>query len=161
MSLIRLLSIVSLCLLASSVVASEFSSLEEKMTRAEFSAAGLDRLTPEELAQLNSWLREQWPQRASSAGLRQQPEGDRRGLIERIAGNEEDIVSRLPGTFTGWNSNTTFRLENGMVWRVSEGSSFSVRAIENPQVTISKGMFNAWFLRVEGYNSQVRVRRVE
>src|SRR5688572_10963425 len=35
-----------------------FSSLEERMSHADFKAAGLDKLTPEELAALNEWLRQ-------------------------------------------------------------------------------------------------------
>ncbi len=161
MLLSKSLSALLLCMTVASAGASEFSSLEEKMTGSEFSGAGLERLTPDELQRLNQWLRQHWPRTAVAGHAAAQPTGDRRGFIERIAGSDVDIVSRLPGTFTGWNSRTRFRLENGMVWEVAEGANFSTRAIENPQVTISKGMFNAWFLSVEGYNSQVKVRRVE
>ena len=42
-----------------SVLAQErFSSVEERMTGKEFKASGLDKLSDEELAALNSWLRD-------------------------------------------------------------------------------------------------------
>lgn len=41
-----------------SVFAAEgFSTLEEQMSGKEFSAAGLDKLTPQELDSLNGWIR--------------------------------------------------------------------------------------------------------
>lgn len=142
--------------------AAEFSSLEERMSGEDFRAAGLERLSPDELARLNDWLRRNWPHSAAAAA--QAPAGatqeDRRGLFESPAA-DGPIISRIEGTFTGWNSNTSFRLENGMVWRVAEAASLSARPIENPAVTIEPGVFSAWYLQVEGYNSKVKVRRVE
>jgi hypothetical protein len=44
---------------AAPAAAQEFSSLEERMSAAEFKAAGLDKLSPAELEALNRWLRGQ------------------------------------------------------------------------------------------------------
>jgi len=42
---------------ASSAFAAGFSSVEERMSQSEFHAAGLDKLSPEELKTLDEWLR--------------------------------------------------------------------------------------------------------
>ena len=55
----RPISRVALILLAAATCAgaqTPSSTLEERMSQAEFRAAGLDKLSPQELAQLNSWL---------------------------------------------------------------------------------------------------------
>ena len=111
-----------------------FSSVEEQMTSKEFQAAGLHKLTAEELAALNDWLRDHSvatldsPARpAAAAGAAARPaapasgdaETDRRGMPrerDTLSDEEKVIVSRYLGTFTGWDGNTVFRLENGMVW---------------------------------------------
>ena len=76
--------------------------------------------------------------------------------------DEADIVSTLPGAFTGWQGGEVFTLANGQVWRAIEpGSALRGVNLTNPRVTISKGLFGAWRLKVEGYNASVKVERVE
>lgn len=142
-----------------------FSSLEERMTEAEFKAAGLDKLSPEELSALNDWLRQR-PSVAPQAGVTQAPpavrgpDEDRRGFSS-LDVSSDPIVSRIPGEFKGWNgSGVEITLENGQVWRTADPGSRLAVLLNNPFVVISPGVFNAWFLRVEGYNTRVRVVRV-
>lgn len=126
----------------------------------EFSAAGLERLSPEELARLNDWLRANWPA-ATVASTPYPAQADTRGLSQPAA-SRDAIVSKLEGEFTGWNGHTVFRLENGMVWQTTDSSGrFSVPAIQNPTVVIEPAFMGTWLLRVEGYNATVRVKRVE
>lgn len=149
----------ALLALASSAVlhAQEFSSLEERMNAKEFREAGLDKLSAEELANLNRWLRERAS--ATVAAPATAPVEDRTGFP--AGRNEPDkIVSRLTGSFRGWTGNTQFRLENGQVWQQTDDTSFGGVSLESPQVTIDKGMFGAWYLRVEGYNSRAKVKRI-
>lgn len=79
-----------------------FSSLEERMTAREFREAGLDKLSPEELAALNRWIRERSLAEGEAVELRRQqagPAGDRRGFDD---GDRSTIRSRIKGPFTGW-----------------------------------------------------------
>jgi hypothetical protein len=142
-----------------------FSTLEERMTAREFRQAGLDKLSDEELAALNRWIRQRSlaegevvaPVRdgARSADVAE----DRRGFND--AGNDEPIRSRIEGTFKGWEGDTVFVLENGMVWQQSEGGTFRPRTMEDPEVEISQGFLGSvWYLKVEGYNTQVKVQRL-
>ena len=140
-----------------------FSSLEEQMTGKEFDAAGLDKLSPEELAALNQWIR------SHSLATLDTPQA--------AAGNNEDergfeftkmkdmprkaINSRLVGTFNGWDGQTVFRLENGMIWQQVDKDKFYIKAVENPMISIEPGAFKTWRLSVEGYKSHCRVKRIQ
>ncbi|MEJ2535309.1 MAG: hypothetical protein P8008_07595 [Gammaproteobacteria bacterium] len=151
----------ALLLLAASAQAQQgFSTVEERMTGKEFTAAGLDKLTPEELAALNEWLRAHSVATLENAT---QPVGDQRGFeVEAMKEfDESDIVARVQGPFTGWSGQTVFKLDNGMIWEQVEAGTFYIPQVDDPVVVIEQGMFNAWRLRVEGYNKTVRVRRVQ
>ncbi len=158
-----------LMLAVSSQASQSFSSLEERMTGREFRETGLYKLSDEELAALNRWIRQrslaegevmpQDGQPGTSADQSAAAPRDDRGLRETSA-SREPIRSRIVGSFTGWRGNTEFELENGMVWRQAEVGTFAIREVENPEVVIRPGMFGAWRLQVEGYNSRVRVERI-
>lgn len=139
--------------------AAEFSSLEERMSGDEFNAAGLERLSPDELARLNDWLRANWP--VMPAAAEPYPaQADSRGLSQPSA-SRDAIVSRITGEFSGWDASTTFTLDNGMVWETSGTvSPLNIRPVTNPTVIIEPAFMGTWLLRVEGYNSSVRVKRV-
>ena len=55
-----------LVLAAPSALAQEFSSLEERMSSDDFTSAGLERLSADELARLNDWLRANWPSQSAA-----------------------------------------------------------------------------------------------
>jgi hypothetical protein len=151
-------ALVALCL-AGSVAAAGFSSLEERMSEQEFRAAGLDKLSPEELAALNEWLRTRAGALGTGAG------GDdvgfrRGGGLLGDNGDAEPIGTYIVGTFTGWSPGTILELSNGQAWEILDDRGFSVGAIENPAVTIKPAMLGSWLLQVDGYNRTARVRRV-
>lgn len=142
--------------------------IKEKMGEAEFTAAGLHKLTPEELDNLASWLGvhvEQEKERAVEAAL---PSGDEsfglEQVLDKIGGvfrhSPEIIESTLPGEFRGWTGRTVFRLANGQVWQQSAPGEFFYRT-QDPTVIIRRASFGSYLLRIEGKNSSVRVRRIE
>lgn len=135
------------------------------MTGRQFTETGLHKLSPEELAALNQWIRER-----SLAEYEGPPEDDGNTVappsqpgeapeIERMA--REKFQSRIIGEFSGWSGNTRFELENGMVWKQDERDRLRIQPVENPVVTITPGAFGAWRLSIEGYNKSVRVERIE
>ncbi len=160
-------------LFAQTVLAqTSFSSLEEQMTGKDFEAAGLEKLTPDELAALNAWIRSRSlatldaPKPGSGAvytGSAATQSGDTRGFETEQARNADrsTITSRIVGTFTGWDGQTVFTLENGMIWEQADKDKFYVKAVENPVVTIEPGAFRTWKLSVEGYASDCRVERIQ
>ena len=166
-----LISILSMTVCLSAYAAEGFSSLEEQMNGKEYTDAGLDKLTPAELEALNNWIR------SHSVATLDQPKagsyttsnasgdtsGDTRGKENQIAGemDRSPISSRLIGTFTGWNGNTVFKLENGMIWEQDDNDKFYIGEVANPEITIEPGMFKSWRLSVDGFNSECSVARVQ
>lgn len=145
--------------LARGAGAQDFSSLEERMSDAEFRAAGLDRLTPEELEQLNQWLRTRIgyiPTTAAPAG----GVGFKSSSLLGDDGDRSEIVSRIDGEFDGWAEGTVIKLQNGQWWEVSEPQEFDVRVMQSPGVTIKPKLLGSWLMQVEGYNRSVRVTRI-
>ena len=132
------------------------------MTGHEFKAAGLDKLTPQELAALNQWLRHRSLVPLDAVATAGNTDSiDRRGLPSDDGDNEEPIIARLAGEFTGWDGQTVFKLDNGMIWVQADNDKHFVKRVENPEVKISPGMFSAWYLSTEGSNRRCRVRRIQ
>ncbi len=162
------LAIVGLLGLSGAALADpSFSSLEERMTGREFRETGLYKLTDDELAALNRWIRERSlaeedPRQGAAQEQPQSSVGDAsddpRGF--RSSEDRSTIETRIVGSFTGWRGRTEFELENGQVWRQAEAGTFVVPEMQNPDVEIIPGMFNSWRLRVSGYNTRIRVERV-
>lgn len=159
------------CVLASFplLAADGFSSLEEQMTGKEFAAAGLDKLTPGELDALNEWIRSHslgTLAKAKTESTESKPRstvagGDLRGLPSDDGEDESPIRSAIVGDFNGWDGQTIFKLENGMIWVQDDKDKFYVREIENPVAVIERGMFGTWHLHVEGFKDNCKVRRIQ
>jgi hypothetical protein len=81
--------------------------------------------------------------------------------IKPAAGTPElkQIESRIPGKFRGWGPNTHLTFENGQVWRIADGSSADYN-LQDPKVTVHRGMLGAFYLEIEGIGFQMRVVRV-
>jgi hypothetical protein len=121
--------------LAPSVLAGErgaaaFPGIETLMSEAEFSAAGLDRLSAEELEALNAWLLRY------TAGEAEVLQAGNTAVRE--ARDDFEVTSRLVGDFRGWDGDTVFRLENGQVWRQRLDGRYIYRGPPNPEVRISR-----------------------
>ena len=168
-----ILAFTLLCFTASSFAQEGFSSVEERMTGKEFMETGLSKLTDAELARLNEWLRAHSvatldaapvPASAASATRSQvvvaDPVSDTRGL-QKDEEDYENIVTRIDGEFSGWDGETIFKLENGMVWKQAQSDRFFTKTMMNPEVVIKSTMFGAWRLEVEGYNKSVKVERIQ
>ena len=72
----------------------------------------------------------------------------------------DQITSRILGEFKGWSGYTKFQLENGQVWQQSSKGLLIVR-INNPTVIIKKSFFGTYTLNVEGFNSSIKVRKIQ
>ena len=155
-------SLLAFALVAGTAAAQEFSSLEERMSAKEFREAGLDKLTPEELATLNAWLGAKLRATGPATAAAGAPADDRRGFRDGSDDGDEDIVTRIAGPFRGWRSlGQRFTLNNGQVWEVTDAPTKFVVNLVDPVVRIEPGAFSAWDLSVEGYNARVKVKRVK
>jgi len=154
-------------------VAGEPKGLQEKMTPQEFHAAGLDKLTPTELAALDNWLQADHQKVAAEAAAvaAAKAESEKasaiassfrrtsQGFLE--SSNPTTVESRLQGEFHGWSGRTVFILENGQIWIQVEDAEFRSPKLMQPMITISPGLLGGWKLRVEGSTRFAMVKRVQ
>ncbi|WP_372018737.1 hypothetical protein [Pseudoxanthomonas sp. 10H] len=150
--------------------------LQQQMTPEEFRAAGLHKLSTDELAALQQWLRRQ-PHAAAAAGGELSPtdverireearEQGRQEVKEKNRGffsfdSEEPIKSTLVGEFRGFGQGRHYTLANGQVWEQVEPAKLSGVIKTDPPVTIRPGLFNTWYLRIDGYGTAAKVRRIK
>jgi hypothetical protein len=80
--------------------------------------------------------------------------------IAQVDEEPDQITSRILGEFKGWSGYTKFQLENGQVWQQSSKGLLIVR-INNPTVIIKKSFFGTYTLNVEGFNSSIKVRKIQ
>ena len=76
-------------------------------------------------------------------------------------GSEEPITSTIVGEFKGFASGRRYKLANGQTWEQIDGSTLAGVRRTDPAVTIKPGLFNNWFLKIDGYNTQAKVRRIK
>ena len=137
-----LVVLLALLTTVSALAADGFSSLEEQMTGKEFMNAGLNKLSQEELDALNAWIRGHSlgtldtpaaavaaPAAASSAPQSEAAGGDRRGLASDEGKDDSPSRSRILGEFNGWDGQTIFKLENGMIWVQDDRDKFYLKDI--------------------------------
>jgi len=170
-----LVALLTFLIVSSASAADGFSSLEEQMTGREFMATGLNKLSQQELDALNEWIRSHSlgtldapkaaaATTATAAAASTQPEaagGDRRGLASDDTKDDSPIRSKILGEFDGWDGQTIFKLENGMIWVQDDRDKFYVKDADNPIAIIEPGMFNSWHLHIEGYKSECKVKRIQ
>lgn len=153
-----MLIVAALTLLPTALPASaaEPARLEERMSSEEFQAAGLDRLSPEQLEYLNRWLGSKGVESAAV------PIRKRDGKVEYYPDDSarETVESRIAGTFSGWRGNTTVTLENGQKWQQAESGVHGNVKLSNPAVTVKPMMMGSWLMVIKGCNCSVRVKRV-
>lgn len=157
LSVALLLALVSPPLLAQDEIG--FSSLEERMTAAEFRTAGLDKLSDQELAALNDWIRMRSLAEQEELALAEQQQ-QRSGPVPIEDMPEESFEATIVGSFDGWSGKTEFVLDNGMVWQQVGNDRYTTAPMENPTVLIRHGLFGNWTLQVEGYNKRTNVERI-
>ena len=139
--------------------------LRQQMGDEQFRAAGLDKLSAQELTVLTAWLRGDL-ERTTAAVLEQAKEEGRQEVIVRHRGfltfdSNEPIVARVTGSFPGLGKGKQFTLDNGQVWEQTDGTTLSGVRDSLPQLRITPGIMGAWYLQLEGFNTRARVRRIK
>jgi hypothetical protein len=113
-------------------------SVQEMMTPEEFKAAGLNKLSPEELQKLDAWLQ----------GYRQVAEKKATARAERT--KMDLLVSRVDGSFTGLTGRTVIRLEDGTVWRQANADDrYRPKVTDHPAAAVIHGIFG-YKMQIEG-----------
>lgn len=167
----RLAAVLLATLLAvpSMAPAQEAPPIELAMTAEEFRAAGLHKLSPEELARLNTWLDRRVEQQASAAAATAVEQAREEGRREVVAsnrgffhfGSDEPIEASIVGEFSGFGNRKRYVLDNGQVWEQTDAATLAGVRRTNPAVRIRPGALGAWWLQVDGYNTRAKVQRIK
>jgi hypothetical protein len=125
----------SLGCLPAALAQDESAGIEQSMTPEEFKAAGLEKLSPQELAKLNAWLR-----------------GDREKAVKKAAARQartklQLIVSRIDGVYNGVAPGEIIRLEDGTAWKLANKGEHYGGHADHPAVAIFKSIFG-WKMRI-------------
>ena len=117
--------------------------LQDMMTAEEFKAAGLEKLSTEELKNLNAWLQ----------GFREVAEtkaAEKATAKAAKMARLEQTLSRVDGTFTGLTGRTIIKLQDGTVWKQANiDDRYRAQVTDHPAVFVSRGSFG-WKMRIEG-----------
>jgi hypothetical protein len=104
--------------------------IQQMMTPEQFKAAGLDKLSPAELENLDRWL----------SGYRETTVKTAKKTAERQAA--EVTVSRVDGTFNGIGGNTVVRLEDGTVWKQANADEhWRAPGLDHPPAAVFRTVF--------------------
>jgi hypothetical protein len=120
----------------------ESGDIQKMMSPEEFKAAGLEKLSTEELQKLNEWLHGFRETTVKATETKATKEGRRKIDV---------IVSRVVGPFNGLTGSTIIRLEDGSVWKQATKSD---RIIGSGQENLGVAVFNAglfgYKMRIQG-----------
>ena len=118
--------------------AQDEESIKQAMSPEEFHKAGLDKLSDEELRNLDRWLA-----------------GDREKTAKKAAARTSRtkmdlVVSRVAGSFPGLSGGTIIQLEDGTVWRqANKYDHFGPSPVDHPGAAVVHTTFG-YKMRIEG-----------
>ena len=138
---LRLALVLSLCLISLFVapnLRAQEGSIKDSMSPEEFHRAGLDKLSDEELKNLDRWL-----------------QGDREKTAKKAAATTakakmDVIVSRVNGSFGGLSGRTVIQLDDGTAWKQANADDrFRGTSVDHPGAAVIHGIFG-YKMRIEG-----------
>jgi hypothetical protein len=122
--------------------------VQELIPPATFRKAGLDRLSPGELQELNAWLAE-YTRLVMGLASPSAVTDTRKGEI---------IESHINGSFTGWSGETVFKLDNGQFWQQAS-YAYMYHYAYHPSVSIYP-KDTGYQMKVEDVDETLPVRRL-
>ncbi|WP_313207717.1 hypothetical protein [Stenotrophomonas sp.] len=143
--------------------------LQQQMSPQEFKAAGLDKLSATELATLNRWLQGKVEAATTEAVAAVREEAREEGRQEVIVknrgffdfGSKEPITGVLEGEFRGFGKGRIYTLDNGQTWEQTDTTTLAGVRKTSPKVSMNPGLLGVWYMKVEGVNTQAKVRRTK
>ncbi|HMF46283.1 MAG TPA: hypothetical protein VKE29_06380 [Candidatus Udaeobacter sp.] len=136
-------SLILACILPAFAAPQEMSgNIKEMMSPEEFKAAGLNKLSPDELQKLDAWLQ----------GYRQitEQKAEKKATARAERTKMDVIVSRVDGTFGGLTGRTIIRLEDGTVWKQANADDrYRSKNPDHPAAAVIHGVFG-YKMQIEG-----------
>jgi len=131
----------------------DFPGIEKLMTPQEYEAAGLDKLSKQELESLDAWLVRYTAEDAPAVAKSSDEVKEKQRKFE-------PITSRIDGKFEGWTGKTEFRLQNGQVWQQRISGKYAYAA-DNPEVVITRNWAGYFWMKVLETGKSVPVTRIQ
>lgn len=130
------------------------NGLQQRMSSAEFQAAGLDKLSPQELQNLDQWL--------STHAMVTTKVVDSSGKPVFYAGDKthSTVDTQIVGQFNGWSKGQSFTMANNQQWVVTDPEAHSCNRSDHTEVKISHSFMNFWMMYVPTCYARVHVKRV-
>lgn len=129
----------------------DFPGIERLMSREEFTRAGLDKLTPEQVRALDAWLVRYT---AGEAYVVQTTSEE-----VRAAAPEFRLEARIVPPFSGWSGQTLFRLDNGQVWQQRIKGRYMFDG-EDTRVVITRNFLGYYVLTLVSTDRSIGVEPV-
>jgi hypothetical protein len=134
-----------------------FRGLDKAMDSETYERAGLSKLTAEERTVLDDFIRGYVAGKQKAAASVAAADAVDRAVKEKKVQSPDIIESTMIGPYKGYGPRTFFSLENGQLWRPTQGDVVNVSPIQNPKVIITRDTFG-YKMFIEGAGS-IRVKR--
>jgi len=171
---------------AAAAVRADDAAFSRQVAPEDFTAAGLGKLTPAELARLDQLVQgfksasvaaqaaaeakakqaeaEAAAARAAQAAAEKRAQGflakTRALLLPGAEIEYQPLETRIVGALSGWEPGTLLRLENGQIWRVDpHATSYYGDKVERPRAKIVPAPMSGFKIEIDGF-PDVRVRLV-
>jgi hypothetical protein len=134
--------------------AQQADGLQQRMSAEAFKAAGLDKLSSQELQNLDAWL--------GAHGKVTTRVVSESGKPVFFSGGEKrtQINTRITGHFNGWSKEHQFTMANGQVWVTTDPEPKACQATDNPSVQIKPSLFGMWMMYVPSCYDNAHVKRI-
>ena len=116
--------------------------IQQMMTPEQFKAAGLNKLSPDELQKLDAWMQ----------GYREVAEAkaEKKATARAERTKMDLIVSRVDGRFDGLTGRTIIRLEDGTAWKQANADDrYRPKVTDHPAAAVIHGVFG-YKMQIEG-----------
>ncbi len=108
------------------------------------------------LSNVASYYKEQTSETDSTTPSREDYFGKTAAELTQL----ESIQATVVGTFNGWKKDAIIELSNGQKWKVI-GRSAGYVDLQNPEVKITRGFLDSYYMEIEGLNAKGKVKRIK
>ena len=81
--------------------------------------------------------------------------------LNKAPSNLDELSSSIVGEFTGWKKGDKITLANGQVWKIVDDRNSIYHKATDPEITITRGVFDSYRISIKGLNKAARVVRVK
>jgi hypothetical protein len=141
---------------ATMLACAQQAPLQQRMGPEAFKAAGLDKLSPQELQNLDAWLADHGSKPATRV-----VDSSGAPVFYPDSGKRTAVDAHIVGHFGGWSGHDQVTLDNGQQWRQIGDDRPQCGATDNPSIRIKPSLFGNWLAHVQGCNDTVHVKRVQ